>query len=183
MGNEQTTGGEKSHQQQKTTYHPNITIVNPQPASSDTLTQDDNELNKLVAIPKFYPILRSTIHMQNDEQVPHLDYLPTLQLSMRIQQHLKSCSEAVSYDQQTLITRMKEVDVRSNAVTSRLLEKQKRYTYYCDQSKKLRDLVTTVKRLDQTLTELGDKMRLINNALPLEDKLPMLTFRAQVKAE
>lgn len=74
---------------------------------------------------------------------------------------------------------MKEVDTRSNAVQQRLIEKQKRFTGYCDQSKKLRDVATSLKRLDQSLTDLADRMRAINLCLPVDDQLPVLAFRNQ----
>lgn len=72
---------------------------------------------------------------------------------------------------------MKEVDTRSNAVQQRMIDKQKRFTNYCEQSKKLRDVASSLKRLDQTLTDLADRMRAINLCLPVEEQLPVLSFR------
>ena len=96
---------------------------------------------------------------------------------MRLQNHFRLCAEAVQTEQIQLITRMKEVDTRSNAVQQRIIEKQKRFTGYCEQSKNLRDLATSLKRLDQSLTDLADRMRAINLLLPNDDQLPALTFR------
>lgn len=72
---------------------------------------------------------------------------------------------------------MKEVDTRSNSVQQRILEKQKRFNGYCEQSKKLRDVANSLKRLDQSLSDLGDRMRAINLCLPADDQLPVLSFR------
>ena len=83
----------------------------------------------------------------------------------------------IQTEQTQLITRMKEVDTRSNSVQQRLNEKHKRFTGYCEQSKKLRDVATSLKRLDQSLTELADRMRAINLCLPADEQLPVLTFR------
>ena len=96
---------------------------------------------------------------------------------MRLQTHLRFCAEIVQTEQNQLIARMKEVDTRSNAVQQRIVEKQKRFAGYCEQSKNLRDVATTLKRLDQSLTDLADRMRAINLCLPLDDQLPALTFR------
>lgn len=96
---------------------------------------------------------------------------------MRLQTHLRFCAEIVQTEQTQLITRMKEVDTRSNAVQQRIMDKQKRFTSYCEQSKKLRDVATSLKRLDQTLTDLADRMRAINLALPADEQLLVLTFR------
>ncbi len=96
---------------------------------------------------------------------------------MRLQTHLRFCAEIVQTEQIQLITRMKEVDTRSNAVQQRLIDKQKRFTGYCEQSKKLRDVATSLKRLDQSLTDLADRMCAINLCLPPDEQLPALSFR------
>ena len=63
-------------------YHPNITVVNsgPVPGSGvagiglNAAVAEDVDLNKLAAIPKFLPILRSSINLQNDPtQLPHME--------------------------------------------------------------------------------------------------------------
>lgn len=96
---------------------------------------------------------------------------------MRLQTHLRLCAETVQTEQNQLISRIKEVDTRSNAVQQRIVDKQKRFGRYCEESKKLRDVVTNLKRLDQSLTELADRMRAINLILPSDEQLPVLTFR------
>jgi len=96
---------------------------------------------------------------------------------MRLQTHLRFCAEIVQKDQTQLINRMKDVDTRSNSVQQRIIDKQKRFTGYCEQSKKLRDVATSLKRLDQSLTDLADRMRAINLCLPPDDQLPTLAFR------
>ncbi len=96
---------------------------------------------------------------------------------MRLQSHLRFCAEIVQTEQTQLISRMKEVDTRSNAVQQRIIDKQKRFTGYCEQSKKLRDVATSLKRLDQSLTDLADRMRAINLFLPIDERLPDLSFR------
>lgn len=98
---------------------------------------------------------------------------------MRLQNHLRFCSETIQTDQMKLMTRMKDVDVRSNAVQQRLNDKHKRFTSYCEQSKKLRDLATSLKRLDQSLTDLAERMRTINLAIPIDERLPTLSFRSR----
>jgi hypothetical protein len=184
MGNEQTSGTPTTPK--TPVYHPNITVVNSGPiagsgsgaSTTNSSVLDDSDLNKLAAIPKFLPILRSSINLQNDPaQTPHLENGPLLQLSMRLQTHLRFCAEIVQNEQNQLIARMKEVDTRSNAVQQRIIDKQKRFTGYCEQSKSLRDVATTLKRLDQSLTDLADRMRAINLCLPPDDRLPVLAFR------
>lgn len=104
MGNEQTSGTSTTTKSKRNnnnkkrknlkypsssclapTYHPHITVVNSGPipgtgsgatAANGSIT-DDSDLNKLAAIPKFYPILRSSINQQNDPaQIPHLENGP-----------------------------------------------------------------------------------------------------------
>ncbi|UJR09367.1 hypothetical protein I4U23_013611 [Adineta vaga] len=188
MGNDQSTGNVLSTSVTSKTpiYHPNITVVNSGPiagsgagaTASNTSLADDNDINKLATIPKFFPILRSSINQQNDPtQIPHLENRSLLQLSMRLQNHFRLCAEVIQTEQTQLISRMKEVDTRSNAVQQRLIDKQKRFTGYCEQSKKLRDVATSLKHLDQSLTNLAERMRVINLCLPPDEQLPTLTFR------
>ena len=96
---------------------------------------------------------------------------------MRLQHHFRICAETIQTEQTQLINRMKEVDTRSNSVQQRLTDKQKRFSTYCEQSKKLRDVATSLKRLDQSLMNLADRMRAINLCLPPDDQLPVLNFR------
>ena len=71
-------------------YHPNITVVNSGPinisnsnvTASNSSISNDCDLNKLTAIPKFLPILRSTINLPNDSnQMPHIENEPVRILS------------------------------------------------------------------------------------------------------
>ncbi|CAF0985105.1 unnamed protein product [Adineta ricciae] len=193
MGNDQSAGNilRTSVTSKTPVYHPNITVVNSGPVAgsgsggtaSNTSLADDNDISKLAAIPKFLPILRSSINQQNDPtQIPHLENRSLLQLSMRLQTHFRFCAEIIQTEQTQLITRMKEVDTRSNSVQQRLIDKQKRFTGYCEQSKKLRDIAITLKQLDQSLSTLADRMRIINLCLPPDEQLPALTFRNKPSA-
>ncbi|CAF2078130.1 unnamed protein product [Rotaria magnacalcarata] len=188
MGNEPSTGTSPNTPATPKTpvYHPHITVVNSGPigasgvggTSANSSITDDSDLNKLAAIPKFLPILRSSINLQNDPmQIPHLENGPLLQLSIRLQTHFRLCAEVVQNEQTQILSRMKEVDTRSNAVQQRLNDKQKRFHAYCEQSKKLRDVATSLRCLDQSLTELADRMRAINLCLPPDDQLRPLSFR------
>lgn len=54
-------------------YPSQIVVVNAGVSSVSTIA-DDNDLNKLASIPKFLPILRSSIGLTDDPlQVPHID--------------------------------------------------------------------------------------------------------------
>lgn len=76
MGNEQSNA--KSSPSSASPYHPHIAVVNPAPVShssnaSNITGHEDSDLTKLATIPKFLPILRSSINLQNDpNQLPHM---------------------------------------------------------------------------------------------------------------
>lgn len=96
---------------------------------------------------------------------------------MSLQTHLRQCSETVQNDQSQLIQRMKEIDTRSGSVQQRLIDKQRRFFNYCEQSKKLQDVTKTLKQLDQSLITLTDRMRQINEWLPTDEQLTRLELR------
>jgi hypothetical protein len=53
------------------TYHPDIIIVNDKSYINNE--QDEKELNKLQYVPLFYPILKSSIDLKDDQQLFQLN--------------------------------------------------------------------------------------------------------------
>lgn len=73
----------------------------------------DPELTKLNTIPIFRPILRGTINIPpgvKDSDLDHLDPEHVISLCLRYQEHFKQLAEAVSFDQNALCIRIKEVE-------------------------------------------------------------------------
>ena len=77
----------------------------------------DPELTKLNAIPAFYPIMRGSLNIptssRDPEMLDKLDHKQILLLCVRYQEHLRQLAEAVSFDQNALCVRIKEVCFKS----------------------------------------------------------------------
>ena len=100
---------------QHSTQRHSIVVVAPA-ASSDQ--KPDPEIDRLDRIPVLQPIIRGVIDTPrvggasiDIETLEKLDPQQLLQLCLRYQEHLKQCAEAVSFDQNALCVRIKEVDI------------------------------------------------------------------------
>ena len=82
---------------------------------------EDTELTRLDEIPVFLPLLRGSLTLPGGLQLPtqqilqqpeiieKLDVRHLQNLVSRYQEHLRQCAEAVSFDQNALCVRIKEV--------------------------------------------------------------------------
>jgi len=78
------------------------------------MTKDqDPELTKLNSIPVFYPIMRGSLNVPTSSRdldvLDKLDHEQILMLCLRYQEHLRQLADAVSFDQNALCVRIKEV--------------------------------------------------------------------------
>ncbi|GIX70024.1 BLOC-1-related complex subunit 5 [Caerostris extrusa] len=104
-----------------------IVVVKEGAPSMDTL-ETDTELVRLQKIPTFHPIMRAALNIQtihDPEVLDKLDYQCILRLCQRYQDHLKTCSEIVSTEQNVLTQRIREIDFAITTLTNMLTERQK----------------------------------------------------------
>lgn len=99
-------------QQQSIQRHSIVVVATA--TSSDQ--KADPEIDRLDRIPVLQPIIRGIIDTPrvggaslDVETLEKLDPQHLLQLCLRYQEHLKQCAEAVSFDQNALCVRIKEV--------------------------------------------------------------------------
>ncbi|XP_076334057.1 BLOC-1 related complex subunit 5 isoform X1 [Tachypleus tridentatus] len=134
----------------------------------------DEELNKLKNIPHFFPIMRETLNVpsvRDPEVLNKLDHDGVLKLCLRYQDHLRQCTEVVSGEQNSLASRIREIDFAVATLMSMMTERQKKFAKYAEQLGKVHDISSTLKRCHMTLTELVESMDTLNKLLPEEEKL------------
>ena len=101
--------------------------------------------------------------------------------SVRYQEHLKQCAEAVAFDQNALCTRMKEVDVAAKRLHDVLTDRQKKFAKYAEQLNKVQEMSSTLARLRSHADQLERQMDLLNSQLPPEQQLE--PFRLRLRDE
>ncbi|XP_050418227.1 BLOC-1-related complex subunit 5 [Patella vulgata] len=150
-------------------------------AEGTTSKSKDLEVDKLNSVPVFFPIMRGSLNIpvssRDTDLLDKLDYKQLLLMSLRYQEHLKQLSEAVAFDQNALCIRIKEIDHTVNILLGNLNERQKKYTKYADQTKRINETLTALQKIQKTMDGIIPKMENLNKLLPPEEQLESFSMR------
>ncbi|RNA31981.1 Loss of heterozygosity 12 chromosomal region 1 [Brachionus plicatilis] len=170
MGNDQ----KKPSQSNQSQYHPDIVVV------SENKTQpnpEDESLNKLKFVPLFYPILKKSIDLKEDDDLYLMTPDRLVKLADLLKDHLSICAFNVTKDQEALSTEIKHLNFVVDLLMQNYLEKQKKYAKYCEQMKTVNDLNVSVKKIRRNMDEILPMIKSINEFLPEQDRLEEFSFR------
>ncbi|XP_038053848.1 BLOC-1-related complex subunit 5-like [Patiria miniata] len=173
----------KAHNSTGSPAHNIIVVAEGNAPSEDARLA--SELQKMRDIPTFTPLIRSTPSLSSLEEASAMDKLDHRQLllvCLRYQQHLKQCSEAVSFDQNVIANRIKEVDAEVIAMTNLLSERQRKYSKVAERIQKINEMSFTLQKVTKNVNQLIPLMERLNNVLPEEERLEPFTMRKEVKS-
>ncbi|XP_057314769.1 BLOC-1-related complex subunit 5-like [Hydractinia symbiolongicarpus] len=175
MGQEQSAsainnaGVKPAHVKQRANLKDIVVVSSKLPENQNELLDED--IANIEAITLSRPILQNLSGELDYSKIPRLNSGPLTEMILRYQFHLTECAEAVSFDQNVLSKRIKELDSLASKVNKNLNEHQKNIDHAINQLQKVTEVSTMLKRIEINLKQTKQLFVVLNEQLPTRDQI------------
>lgn len=140
--------------------------------------QDDLDYKRLAEIPRFMPILRSGANGRQTSVDSHqrMSHRPIWKLAAQMQEHLQQCAQNVSNEQLRLNQGVKAIDVATASLSSKLIERRKRYDRFKTSLSQVKEMQNEIMRIQLLLEEIVPCVETLNELLSPVEKLRPLNL-------
>ncbi|XP_019850140.1 PREDICTED: BLOC-1-related complex subunit 5-like [Amphimedon queenslandica] len=155
-----------------------ITVVNPRPEDSvSSRDQSSLELARLKDLPKFWPILKSTLDYEYplESFQKGLSSPDLLSLSQDYKKHLNLIAQVIANKQRALASRMKDIEMFSAGIAQQLEKRHERIEKALPHLERVNELSQVLDNIGSLLDDVVPLMNRINYSLPESSRLEQLT--------
>lgn len=174
MGQDQS-GGQKSNRSADASPAGEIVVVKSgKYKTKDQQINKDPDLLKLEKIPKFHPLMKSSLNIQSMtdfDSMNKIDVRPAQQICARYQTHLKLCAEAVTFDQDAITQRIKELDIHSASVLRHVSQRYKKLQCEMNVIETVNEIKKNINRVEMTLQQIMPLMDELNKKLSEDHRM------------
>lgn len=153
-------------------HKPGVMVVSPQPQSALRNTKPI-ELQKLDKVPKFWPILKSTLNTVEPDEVDldGIQCADIIAMCMRYKQHLSICATEVDQQQKTITNRLKDLEMFSAGLGQELIRRQEKLNRTIFVLQTVDEVSNTLEHIKNTIDRCSTLAYKLNSLLPREQQL------------
>ncbi|OZC07287.1 hypothetical protein X798_05707 [Onchocerca flexuosa] len=187
MGNEQSsseTNIPSSHsfllnKRSDTKTKGKIIVVKQRTNTEDlSCSKNDDIMKRFLDIPKFYPILKSSLNHPGLRDPPETVFKvsprPILKFAYRLQEHLSRCANIVVAEQESLGNSMKNMDHDIALLLVHFGDRKRSMDHFQNYLEKINDLQAHISNLQFLFQDLMPVAETLNDILPEQKRLPLL---------
>ncbi|EJW87290.1 hypothetical protein WUBG_01800 [Wuchereria bancrofti] len=149
-------------------------------------SKNDEVIKRFLEIPKFYPILKSSLNQpdlrDSPEAKPKVNARPVLKFACRLQEHFSRCANTVVVEQESLGNSMKHVDRSIALLLVQFGERKRSMDRFQNYLEKISDLQAHISNLRFLIQDLMSAANTLNEILPDHKRLPLLDIDCLVNA-
>ncbi|XP_064399620.1 BLOC-1-related complex subunit 5-like isoform X2 [Halichondria panicea] len=161
-----------------------VTVVNTLPDASWRAAKP-LELQKLDKLPRFWPILRSSLEsMPPQEKISDgVQYKEILSLCIRYQEHLSEAAKIVSTEQKALASRLKDIEMFSAGIMQQMIRRQENLLRTNTHLQKVTEVEQALTKIKTKLDSCVPVVRRMNSYLPEENRLETFRLFPEVESD